>query len=201
MARRTIGHWAWPKACRAIMTSIIALGRAGDLAAPRGVFDAMPRRDVVSWTWNALLTALWRSLRDLPAAHNLFDAMPSRDLISCNSMLRRDAAPLFGEMPERNVATVDGLARRGEAARAREVFNAMPERNLVAWAAMINGYGENGMFLEADVICDDAGEECYGLEGDADSARRLFDGIRVKDVFLLECHECWYVVEVTVHFM
>uniref|UniRef100_A0A0A8YWE3 Pentatricopeptide repeat-containing protein n=1 Tax=Arundo donax TaxID=35708 RepID=A0A0A8YWE3_ARUDO len=43
---------------------------------------------------------------------------------------------------------VDGLARRREVTTALEVFEAMPERNLVSWALMISGYAENGMFVD-----------------------------------------------------
>jgi pentatricopeptide repeat protein len=44
---------------------------------------------------------------------------------------------------------------------ARELFEDMPEKNVVGCTAMITGYCK---------------------EGDVESARRLFDGIRIKDV-------------------
>jgi len=62
----------------------------------------------------------------------------------------------------------------------------------VSWAAMISGYVENGMFVEAtelfkampekNVVACTAMITAYCKQGDVESARRLFDGIRAKDV-------------------
>ena len=53
---------------------ISELARAGDLAAARRVFDAMPRRDAVAW--NAMLTAYARAGRPRDALA-LFASAPA----------------------------------------------------------------------------------------------------------------------------
>ncbi|KAL6646048.1 hypothetical protein ACP70R_017656 [Stipagrostis hirtigluma subsp. patula] len=143
---------------------ITALGRAGDLAAARRVFDAMPQRDVVSW--NALLTALWRGGRDLPAARCLFDAMPSRDLISWNSIVAGcvahgdlgAASAYFARAPRRNVATwnamLAGLVRLGRMEDAEALFGEMPERNVVSYTTMVDGLARCGEVARAREVFD-----------------------------------------------
>jgi len=56
---------------------------------------------------------------------------------------------------------ISGYVENSMFTEARELFEAMPEKNVVACTAMITGYCK---------------------EGDVESARRLFDGVRVKDV-------------------
>ncbi|TVU05463.1 hypothetical protein EJB05_48628, partial [Eragrostis curvula] len=143
---------------------ISALGRAGDVAAARRVFDAMPKRDVVSW--NALLTALWQGGRDLPAALRLFDAMPSRNVISWNSIVAGclahgdlDAASAyFARAPRRNVATwnamLAGLVRLGRMEDAERLFGEMPVRNVVSFTTMVDGLARCGEVARAREVFD-----------------------------------------------
>lgn len=46
-------------------------------------------------------------------------------------------------------ALVDMYAKCGELFSARQVFDALPERNVVAWSAMISGYAQNNHSKEA----------------------------------------------------
>ncbi|KAL6858849.1 hypothetical protein ACP4OV_017851 [Aristida adscensionis] len=181
---------------------ISALGRAGDLAAARRVFDAMPQRDVVSW--NALLTALWRGGRDLPAARRLFDAMPSRDLISWNSILAGclahgdlgAASDYFERAPRRNVATwnamLAGLVRLGRIDDAEALFGEMRARNVVSYTTMVDGLARCGKVARAREVFDTMPERNlvswaamisgYVENGMFVEARRLFEAMPVKNV-------------------
>lgn len=58
---------------------------------------------------------------------------------------------------------VGGLCRLGLVDDARELFDAMPERNLVSWNSMITGYIKAGRFLEALEVFDHM--RALGLEG------------------------------------
>ncbi|XP_062196049.1 pentatricopeptide repeat-containing protein At1g56690, mitochondrial-like isoform X2 [Phragmites australis] len=181
---------------------ISALGRAGDLAAARRVFDAMPQRDVVSW--NALLTALWRGGRDLPAARRLFDAMPSRNVISWNSVVAGclahgdlgAASAYFARAPRRNVATwnamLAGFVRLGRVDDAERLFGEMPERNVVSYTAMVDGLARFGEVGRAREVFDAMPERNlvswaamisgYVENGMFVEARKLFEEMPEKNV-------------------
>lgn len=92
-------------------------------------------------------------------------------------------------------AMIDGLCRRREVDRARNLFDRMPKRNAVSWGAIISGYIENGLFEEALNLFDRMPEKNlvaitgvitgYCKEGRVDKARDIFDGIQQKDLI------CW----------
>ncbi|XP_021766338.1 putative pentatricopeptide repeat-containing protein At5g09950 [Chenopodium quinoa] len=44
---------------------------------------------------------------------------------------------------------INVYVRFGDLVSARKVFDEMPERNLVSWACLISGYGQNGMLVAA----------------------------------------------------
>ncbi|KAE8821500.1 pentatricopeptide repeat-containing protein [Hordeum vulgare] len=181
---------------------ITALARAGDLAAARRVFDAMPRRDVVSW--NALLTALWRVGRDLPAARRLFDDMPSRNVISWNSVVAgclahgdlAAASAYFARTPRRNVASwnamLAGLVRLGCMNDAERLFGEMPERNVVSYTTMVDGLARRGEVGRARAVFDEMPERNlvswaamisgYVDNSMLDEARKLFAAMPEKNV-------------------
>ncbi|XP_024317634.1 pentatricopeptide repeat-containing protein At1g56690, mitochondrial [Brachypodium distachyon] len=181
---------------------ITALARAGDVAAARRVFDAMPRRDVVSW--NALLTALWRAGRDLPAARRLFDDMPSRNVISWNSVVAGclahgdlDAASAyFARAPRRNVASwnamLAGLVRLGRMDDAWALFGEMPQRNVVSYTTMVDGLARRGEVARAREVFDAMPERNlvswaamitgYVENAMFDEARKLFEAMPDKNV-------------------
>ncbi|KAL6861762.1 hypothetical protein ACP4OV_017462 [Aristida adscensionis] len=58
---------------------------------------------------------------------------------------------------------VGGLCRLGLVDAAREVFDAMPERNLVSWNAMMSGYVKAGRFLDALEVFDEM--RALGVKG------------------------------------
>ncbi|KAM0856866.1 hypothetical protein ACQ4PT_048832 [Festuca glaucescens] len=85
--------------------------RCADAVYARRVFDAMPRRDTVSW--NTMLTAHCVHSGDITTAISLFDAMPNPDAVSWNALISsycqrgmyRESVPLFLEMAHSGVAS------------------------------------------------------------------------------------------------
>lgn len=58
---------------------------------------------------------------------------------------------------------VGGLCKLGLVDEARELFDAMPERNLVSWNAMMSGYVKAGRFLDALEVLDEM--RARGVDG------------------------------------
>lgn len=46
---------------------------------------------------------------------------------------------------------IGGYAKYGDLAKAKELFDIMPARNVISWTSMVSGYSQNGMYEEA--IC------------------------------------------------
>lgn len=44
---------------------------------------------------------------------------------------------------------IGGYAKCGELAKAKELFDMMPLRNVITWTSMISGYSQNGKYEEA----------------------------------------------------
>lgn len=129
----------------AATSRIASLGRAGDAAAARAVFNAMPGRDAVAW--NAMLTAYARAGRPRDAL-TLFAHAPASDAFSLTAALAAAAAlrwPYAGAqlharllrlglrtpLPVGNalVAMYAKCTRADEAARA---FREMQDRNALS---------------------------------------------------------------------
>ncbi|KAK3423970.1 hypothetical protein EUGRSUZ_F00725 [Eucalyptus grandis] len=147
--------------------------RMGNVSEARGFFDSMPFRNVVSW--NTLL-ALYVRVKGYTECLSLFDSMLQEEEIEPNGatfMSVLTACANTGDLTtghlvysymrnnsiEANVLLSTALltmyAKCGAMDLAREVFDQMPDRNVVSWNAMIRGYGLHGhgkkaleMFLE-----------------------------------------------------
>ncbi|KAL2507263.1 Pentatricopeptide repeat-containing protein [Forsythia ovata] len=116
--------------------------------------------------------------------------MGERDLVSWNSMISgysrmgfaKEAVELFGEMREEGLepgemSLVSVLGACGD----------LGDFNLGRW---IEEYVmERGM--ELNTYIGSALIDMYGKCGNLVSARRVFDGMRKKDVITLECHDYW----------
>ncbi|CAM0954463.1 unnamed protein product [Alopecurus aequalis] len=114
-------------------------------------------------------------------------------------LLRRhlSAAATTAPLPTRNAHRVfdksahsdriQELARAGRLREAREVFDAMPHRNIFAWNTMISGYCHSGMLEDARALADaiSGGNvrtstilvSGYARLGRVLDARRVFDGM------------------------
>ncbi|XXG78950.1 hypothetical protein AAC387_Pa09g0121 [Persea americana] len=149
-----------------ILNSLMGLyGRCGKLDVARRIFHRM-HRDIV--TWNTLIAAYAHSGRASEAL-SLFDQMllenvkPSlATLVSLLSACSHLAALNHGERIHNYIeemgyecdvslstALVDMYAKCGQVRMAREIFDAMPERDVISWNAMISGYGIHGNAKDA----------------------------------------------------
>ncbi|KAK8968776.1 putative pentatricopeptide repeat-containing protein [Platanthera guangdongensis] len=143
---------------------ITAYAKSGDVNLAQNVFDEMPApRELI--TWNSLISAY--SQNGL-ANHvlNLFDEMHISGevepdpitLVGVLSSCANLGARTFGLRVEAFILTTNAFssntflknalinmhARCGNLSRAREIFNEMPDRNIVSWTAIISGLGMHG---------------------------------------------------------
>ncbi|KAF7059979.1 hypothetical protein CFC21_066813, partial [Triticum aestivum] len=151
----------------AATSRIASHGRAGDAAAARAVFDAMPRRDAVAW--NAMLTAYARAGQPR-AALALFAGMGTPDAFSLTAALSAAAAlrspgagaqlharllriGLRAPLPVGNalVAMYARCARADDAARA---FREMRGRNALSWCSLLHAYVASGRMALARELFD-----------------------------------------------
>ncbi|VAI19950.1 hypothetical protein VPH35_084415 [Triticum aestivum] len=189
----------------AATSRIASHGRAGDAAAARAVFDAMPRRDAVAW--NAMLTAYARAGQPR-AALALFAGMGTPDAFSLTAALSAAAAlrspgagaqlharllriGLRAPLPVGNalVAMYARCARADDAARA---FREMRGRNALSWCSLLHAYVASGRMALARELFDEmpAGSISsvawntlltgYSRSGNAEQCLLLFNEMRVS---------------------
>ncbi|WCJ22866.1 Pentatricopeptide repeat (PPR) superfamily protein [Euphorbia peplus] len=157
---------------------------------------------------NCLLT-LFARCRYVEHARRLFDTMGSRDSVSYNIMIdcyvkigRVDLAyELFDRMSvnERNLITwnslISGLiSSENRLELAWELFEKMPERDLISWNLMIDGCAKQGRIEDAQGLFDRMPRrdmvswaniiDGYAKLGRVDIARRLFDEMSERDVIV-----------------
>ncbi|KAF5472206.1 hypothetical protein F2P56_008943 [Juglans regia] len=150
-------------------TMISGYSRTGDVERARAVFDEMPLRDVVSWS--AMIAAYVNSgnpdrglalFRDMMACETL-----KPDQVTVGSVLSGCAhmgslGVLVGKSVhgfitkngwelnvELGTVLVDMYTKCGYMKNASQVFELMPERNVVTWTALICGSAQNGFSKEA----------------------------------------------------
>eukprot|EP01018_Ginkgo_biloba_P003036 Gb_26695 [translate_table: standard] len=130
------------------------------IEAARQMFDEMPRRDLITWT--AIVTGYAQNGHGKEALE-FFGDMRREGLepnqFTFPSVLKACAGLLAVEQGkqvhyhiiktgfETDIfvanALVDMYAKCGSIEDARQVFNRMPERNVVSWNAMFAGYAQN----------------------------------------------------------
>ncbi|XP_059647015.1 pentatricopeptide repeat-containing protein At3g24000, mitochondrial-like [Cornus florida] len=136
-------------------------GKCRRLNSARQVLDAMPERDVVSWT--ALIAAfvaegygsdgviLFCEMRKEGVRPNAFTF--ASGLKACSMCLNLEfGKQIHAEAIKRRAfsdifvgsALLDLYAKCGEMEYANKVFFCMPEHNAVSWNALLNGYAQMG---------------------------------------------------------
>ncbi|XP_020579953.1 pentatricopeptide repeat-containing protein At4g02750-like [Phalaenopsis equestris] len=142
---------------------ISSLGRRGDIAGARALFDQMHHRDVVTY---AAMINFYLKNDDLPQAESLFKRIPGRNVVAESSMIDGlakagridEARRLFDKMEVRNVFTwtilLSGYCLAGQVENARKVFDKMPEKNVISWTTMVLGYARNGFLSDARIMFD-----------------------------------------------
>ncbi|KAF7054908.1 hypothetical protein CFC21_062501 [Triticum aestivum] len=143
--------------------------KCGALRSARRVFDGMPERDVFAWTAMAWGLARSGSPQDAVAMFramlsdggeaarpneatlvSVLHAVASTGALACGKLLHSYALKrgLGGEQVVAN-ALVDAYAKCGEARLAFEVFDLLPDKDLVSWATVMRAMAVHGRCREA----------------------------------------------------
>ncbi|KAL8041754.1 hypothetical protein ABFX02_09G004600 [Erythranthe guttata] len=138
------------------------VGRRGNVAAARKLFDDMPERDKVSY---ASMISIYLKHDEFHKAERLFCETPEcmRSIVANSAMVhayakagRIDRAQeIFDKMPERNAfswtSLIAGYFKLGKIDTALEIFRKMPEgdKNEITWTNVILGLARNGLVFEA----------------------------------------------------
>eukprot|EP01018_Ginkgo_biloba_P000442 Gb_36920 [translate_table: standard] len=180
--------------------------KCGSLVDARGVFDQMPKRDVFSWT---VMVGAYARHGFSKQALTLFYQMP-RAGIQPNHFTFASVLPACSNLAvlkdiheeivrsgfESDVfvasALVDMYAKCGNIEKARQVFDGMPQRDVVSWNAMIAAYAQNGHFEEArelfrkiperNVVSWNGMIAGYTQNGHPDEALKLFEKMPKRNV-------------------
>ncbi|KAH9297549.1 hypothetical protein KI387_029231 [Taxus chinensis] len=183
--------------------------KCGTLVDARKVFDEMTARD--GFSWNVIIAAYRRHgypHEALALFHQMQQTGVQPDQFTFASIL--PACAKIGALEEGIVihqciieigfwpdvlvasALVDMYAKCGSVQKAKELFDKMPQRNVVSWNAMISGYVQNGVLDEAfrhfqempgrDMVSWNVMITGYAQNGVLDEAYRLFNEMPVRNV-------------------
>ncbi|KAK6932568.1 Pentatricopeptide repeat [Dillenia turbinata] len=140
--------------------------KCGDLDMARKVFDIVPERSIIAW--NAMISG-YEQMGFATKAIGLFDLMresgvkpDSATFVSVLSACSQLGSIGLGCWVHKYIvkngidvnvilgtALINMYTRCGCVNKARRVFDGMSERNVVAWTAIISGYGVHGYGVEA----------------------------------------------------
>ncbi|EFJ15804.1 hypothetical protein SELMODRAFT_31620, partial [Selaginella moellendorffii] len=141
--------------------------RSGDPERAKEIFDAMPRKDVISW--NATVSAYAQNGHSAEAMV-LFDRMPQHDVVSWNAMITsfgdgfdpESGFRIFAEMEERNLvswnAILEAHTKSGHLSQSISIFDRMPQRSVISWNLMIAANTRHGNPDEAERFFDQSPE-------------------------------------------
>ncbi|GAV88559.1 PPR domain-containing protein/PPR_2 domain-containing protein/DYW_deaminase domain-containing protein [Cephalotus follicularis] len=150
-----------------VQAALVAFyAKCGDLVVARKVFDVMTERSVVAW--NSMISGYEQNGFSKEAIGLFYlmretgFEMDSTTFVSVLSACAQLGAIGLGSWVHEYVvgngfdvnvvlgtALINMYARCGNVSKAREVFDSMNERNVVAWTAMISGYGMHGYGSQA----------------------------------------------------
>lgn len=163
--------------CNSIMDMYRELGRSED---SKKVFDEMPERDLVSW--NVLISG-YVKCKKFEDAVDIYlqmredesvrpdEATVVSTLSACIALKNLDLGKEIHHYVTHQIgfttiignALLDMYSKCGCLEIAREIFDRLPEKNVICWTSMVSGY----------INC-----------GQLDEARLLFDRSPVKDIVL-----------------
>eukprot|EP00268_Persea_americana_P000750 TRINITY_DN10227_c1_g1_i1.p1 TRINITY_DN10227_c1_g1~~TRINITY_DN10227_c1_g1_i1.p1 ORF type:complete len:388 (-),score=48.27 TRINITY_DN10227_c1_g1_i1:319-1482(-) len=188
--------------------------KCGRLDEARQVFDRIPERSVASWS---AMIAGYDHNGEANKALELFVQMRVADalvddmaIVSVVSACTECGCLKFGESVhahaivngilsiELSTAFVDMYAKCGAISTSREVFNRMPEKNVLSWSAMMGGLAMHGSGKEALALFIDMLDarvkpnsitfthilSACGQNGMVDEGQRHFD--RMKDEYWIK---------------
>ncbi|XP_057864660.2 pentatricopeptide repeat-containing protein At1g08070, chloroplastic-like [Cryptomeria japonica] len=152
-------------------TIIAAYGRHGYCREAVTLFHHMQQTDIVVAT---ALVDMYAKCGSIDKARKLFDRIPQRNAFLWTAMIAGDAHNGFAEKASETFKQMqlDGIkpdtttfasilpacakmgalvwdmyAKCGDIDKARELFDRMPQRDIVSWNSLISGYAQNG-FVE-----------------------------------------------------
>eukprot|EP01018_Ginkgo_biloba_P016412 Gb_25554 [translate_table: standard] len=147
-------------------TMIAGYVKCGSLESALKIFEEMPQRDVVSW--NAMIEgyAQHRYYEKALALYVQMQRAGMRPSLStfpsilgvCSDLAALEQGKQIHAHLIKNVfvldvmlgsALLDMYAKCGSINFARQVFEEMPQRNVVSWTTMIDGYGKHGHAKDA----------------------------------------------------
>jgi len=183
--------------------------KCGSLREARRVFEQMPRRNVVSWT---VMIAAYAKQGCSDEALAMFHQMKLAGIVAnqftfasvlpacANLGFLEEGKRMHDEIIRRQLesdvfvgsALVNMYVKCGNLDKARQVFDKMPERNVVSWTTMVAGYAQNGQIEEASKLFQKMPERNvaswnamiagYAQRGRVDEARKLFGEMPKRDV-------------------
>lgn len=146
--------------------------KCGSIEFAKNLFDLMPKRGLI--TWNAMISGyaqnglasnvldLYGDMKSLgihPDPVTLVGILSSCAHLGAHSIgcevERQIELSGFGSNPFLNNALISMYSRCGKLAKARAIFDAMPEKTVVTWTAIMNGYGIHGQGEKATQLFDD----------------------------------------------
>ncbi|BFG27771.1 hypothetical protein CerSpe_140450 [Prunus speciosa] len=145
--------------------------KSSDLGAARKLFDKMPDRSVVAW--NSMISGyeqngfsreaieVFNQMRELgvePDSTTFVSVLAACSQLGALGLGCSVHHNVINNGLHVNVALGTSLiimyARCGNVSIAREIFDSMNERNVIAWTAMISGYATNGYGSQAvELFC------------------------------------------------
>nr|GMD77234.1 putative pentatricopeptide repeat-containing protein At3g05240 [Ipomoea batatas] len=150
--------------------------KGGSLHDALKVFDELPCRNLSSW--NGIISgyanlrdqtfekSLWEFVREMQTEGWKFDAITVSTLLSfcaedkktwhygreLHCYVLKNGLKLevsFDDDAHLGCCLIDIYSKSGRVDSARKVFERLIDRNVYAWTAIINGYAQNGDFMEA----------------------------------------------------
>ncbi|XP_057873990.1 pentatricopeptide repeat-containing protein At3g24000, mitochondrial isoform X1 [Cryptomeria japonica] len=141
-------------------------GKCGSIDKARELFYKMPKRDVISWTamivgyaQNGFVEKALETFKEIQLEGVKPDSTTFTSILpACAKMGALEQGMGIhqniiesGKFSDAEVlnALVDMYAKCGSIDKARDIFDKMPQRNVVSWNALIAGYAQNGLCKDA----------------------------------------------------
>ncbi|XP_057816350.2 pentatricopeptide repeat-containing protein At1g11290, chloroplastic-like isoform X2 [Cryptomeria japonica] len=142
------------------------LAKCGSIDKAREVFDKMPQRDVISWNamivgyaHNGLVEKALETFKQMqlagvkPDSKTVASILPACATIGAleEGMDIHHSITEGGFLSDVVVASalIDMYSKCGRVEKARELFDKMPQRDVISWTVMIAGYVQNGFVEKA----------------------------------------------------